>query len=389
MPLSDFECRICAARDLEEISGYAALPRVTSDCKPFAPGGRLAVCAACGAVQKPTDAKWEKEAATIYERYEPYYQSGGVEQAVFDPAKGEPRRRSHVILDRLIAARGLGKSGKLIDVGCGNGVLLTAFAEIRPGWRLFGHELSDLHVETLSNIPGFERLYTGALSELPEGFDVITMMHALEHFPDPLAGLKELRTKLREGGALFVEVPNGEATPFDLLSADHVSHFTRHDLARLVERAGLGAAVIAEDWVTKELSVVAVPEKAAVTLPPPPSLAQVMSRVAGQIAWLQNVIDGAHEAARRGKTFGIFGSSVAAMWLFGQLSERVAFFVDEDPSREGATLLDRPILTPDNIPEGSVVFFTLIPQVARAVATRLRRPGVEFSLPPEIVRAAA
>lgn len=389
MALGEFACRVCAARELEEVAGYGALPRVTSDCKPFAAGGRLAVCGACGAVQKPTDATWEAEAASIYETYEPYYQSGGIEQAVFDTAKGEPRRRSRVILDRLMAARSLGQDGRAIDVGCGNGVLLRAFAEVRPGWHLFGHELSDLHEGTLKQIPGFERLYTGALSELPGRFDVITMMHALEHFPDPLVGLKDLRSKLGENGSLFIEVPNGEATPFDLLIADHVSHFTRHDLSRLLGRAALGAHVIADDWVTKELSVVAGANASEVSLPPAASPQQVMARVAEQIAWLRNVIDGSREAAGQGRTFGLFGSSVAAMWLFGQMQDQVSFFVDEDPSREGATLLGRPIVTPDKIPDGSVVYVTLIPRVARAVAARLRRPAIQFCLPPEIGQAAA
>ena len=346
MMLDAFTCRICGAGALEEIGEYTALPRVTSDCKAFPPGGRLAVCGGCGAVQKPTDARWQAEAAAIYKNYEPYYQSGGVEQAVFDATKGAPRLRSEVLLDRLMKVRSIGPIGSILDVGCGNGVLLRAFARLRPHWSLLGHELSDLHAATLYKIPGFERLFTGPLGELPSQLDIITMMHVLEHLPNPAEALADLRQKVSERGCLFIEVPNGEATPFDLLIADHVSHFTRHDIARLLGSVGLGANTIADDWVTKELSTVALPGGPIAVLPPPATPAAAIDRVRSQIAWLNAVITTARTAAHNGK-FGLFGTSIAAMWLFGQLADDIEFFVDEDPSRRGTTLFDRPVRTPE------------------------------------------
>lgn len=374
-------CRICGGLELHEFSDYPSLARVTSDCKAFPAGGRLMACLSCGAVQKPTDAAWQKEADGIYENYQPYFQSGGVEQAVFDAEIGRPRLRSNVIIDKLAAARGLGDEGALIDVGCGNGVMLKAFAQARPGWRLNGHELSDLHLAELKAIPGFDRFYTGSLEELPGGFDVITMMHALEHFVDPREGLVALRDKLSDTGCLFVEVPNAAVTPFDLLIADHVSHFTRHHLAMVAQRAGLGVQVVADDWVTKELSMIATRSGPVATLPPMPSAREAIERVQGQLDWLHAVVAGARRAIAGGGKFGIFGSSVAAMWLFGVVGDDVSFFVDEDPSRSGAEFLGRPILPPDAVEDGSVVYMTLITPVAKAVASRLQRPGVSYLMP--------
>lgn len=379
-----FACRICGHSDLYEFEGFRTLPRVTSDCKGFPAGGRLTACLACGAVQKRTDRIWQEEADRIYSNYQPYFQSGGVEQAVFDAAIGQPRKRSHVVLERLAAARQLGPSGGIIDVGCGNGVLLKAFAEMRPGWRLHGHELNTLHQVELERIPGFARFHTGPLGDLPNGFDVITMMHALEHFTDPLEALATLKPKLSPGGCLFVEVPNAEVTPFDLLIADHVSHFTRAHLAALASRAGLHVTVAADDWVTKELSLVAINDGKPSTLPDAASPGATIARVRHQLDWLSNVVEGAKAAAASGKQFGIFGSSVAAMWLFGIVGDSVAFFVDEDPSRDGANFHGRPILRPEAVEAGSIVYMTLIPRVAEAVANRLQRPGVVYCTPPVV-----
>lgn len=383
MAALNFTCNICTKSELKEITEYARLPRVSSDCKPVRAGGRLAVCGACGAVQKPMDAHQQAEVDAIYRNYEPYYQSGGIEQAVFDPAKGVPRRRSDVVLERLAQVHALPPAGRILDVGCGNGVLLRAFSETHSGWRLFGHELSDLHADSLKQIAGFEKLICGPLSDLPSGFDLITMMHALEHLPDPFEGISQLRPKLNDRGCLFIEVPNAEATPFDLVIADHVSHFSRHDLARLFTRAGMVPAQIANDWVTKELSAVAVERGAPVSLPPAQSPAEVLVRVRAQIAWLHAVIEGARQAAC-GTQFGLFGTSVASMWLFGELSDEVAFFVDEDPSRRNTTLFGRPVYTPAEAPAGASVFMLLIPAVAHAVRARLQGHGVRWHLPPDI-----
>ncbi len=380
MAIATFTCLACGARELEEIAGFGALPRVTSDCRAFPPGGRIAVCGACGAVQKPTDANWQSEVSAIYRQYEPYHQGGGVEQAVIDSAKGGPRRRSDVVLERLLQIRAVGPAGRILDVGCGNGALLRAFAQVRPVWELFGHELSNLHAAALATIPGFAKLYCGDLNELPLGFDLITMMHALEHFTDPAAALADLRTKLDPEGSLLIEVPNAGVNPFDLLIADHVSHFTRHDLAQLIARAGMGVAAISDDWVTKELSAIALPDGAAAVARAGVRPAQALDRVRAQVEWLNAVVRDAHEAAR-GATFGLFGTSIAAMWLFGQMADRVDFFVDEDPSRHNTMLCGRPVRAPEEIPAGAHVYVVLIPEAARAVAARLARPSVEFYAP--------
>jgi SAM-dependent methyltransferase len=377
------DCRICGAAALDELHDFARLRRVTSDCKPFDAGGRLAVCRECAAVQKPTDQRWREETASIYGAYQIYFQSGGVEQAVFDLATGAPRRRSAVLLDRLASCHPIAEMGTLVDIGCGSGALLSAFAELRPKWRLHGHDLSEINLAALSRIPGFQRLYTGPIEGLPVGFDIVTLIHSLEHLTQPFEALTAIRAKLGSNGCLLIEVPDVEANPFDLLVADHVSHFTRQDLARLVSRASYPPAMLANDWVVKELSVVAGPTFATAAprpFPPP----EVHRRVRAQIDWLYAVIEGGRRAAEGSRSFGLFGTSIAAMWLLGELGDLVQFFVDEDPSRAHGRLFGRPILRPNDVTDGATVFVPLVPQVARTVAGRLSGGRMELRLPPDL-----
>src|SRR3954462_6522380 len=96
-----FACQVCGAAALAEISEFRALPRVTSDWKPFAAGGRLAACEACGAVQKYPEPAWIEEITGIYAAYDAYPQSGEVDQVVRDPRTKELRPRCAVLCDRL------------------------------------------------------------------------------------------------------------------------------------------------------------------------------------------------------------------------------------------------------------------------------------------------
>jgi cyclopropane fatty-acyl-phospholipid synthase-like methyltransferase len=366
-----FHCKVCGAPDLQELPEFSALPRVTSDCLPFREGGRLAVCAACGAAQALPDEKWYAEIDEIYSKYDVYHQSGGIEQHVFDRLGGGMRRRSDVLFERIEELADAPRSGRLLDVGCGNGVTLRAFSK-REKWRLYGLDIHDRNQALLSALPGFDTLYTCPPRDVPNCFDLITLIHALEHFPDPCAFLMELRSKLGRNGMLFIQVPNAEANPFDYVVADHLAHFSPYDLAILLRRAGFGKIEIFTDWIMKEISLVARGKSSDQALEESHTSHSSLARVAPQVNWLRSVIENAKHAAATNASFGLFGSSIAATWLWSAVSDRVQFFVEEDPSRIGRRHLGCPILSPEQAPSESVVFMALAAPLAASIKLRLQ-----------------
>jgi 2-polyprenyl-3-methyl-5-hydroxy-6-metoxy-1,4-benzoquinol methylase/glycosyltransferase involved in cell wall biosynthesis len=84
----------------------------------------------------------------------------------------------------------------------------------------------------------------GAEEIRPWKFDVIVFMEILEHVPDPVASLRNLRAKLRPGGLLFVSTPWGafdRGRPYNLGSRDprgHVRAMTAKELHDAVTAAG-------------------------------------------------------------------------------------------------------------------------------------------------------
>jgi SAM-dependent methyltransferase len=373
-----FNCLICGADALAAIEGFAELPRVTSDCKPWPAGGAMNCCAACGAIQKLPDEKWFGEIEQIYRDYQIYELSGGSEQVIFSDA-GIAAPRSKALVDFIAAHAGADRAGKLIDIGCGNGSQLQRFSAALPGWRLYGSELSDSVRASLRKIPNFAELYTCPTRDIQERFDVVTMFHALEHMPDPLAALRDAAGLLNEGGRLFVEIPNAAISPFDLLVADHLLHFSPDHLGYLAGRAGLSISILRDDLVPKEITLLAVRGGELRARPAPEATTEI---VRCNVGWLAAMLAESREVAGRARSFGLFGTAISGMWLYGALRGKVSFFVDEDMSRVGNSFEGIPILSPAQAPAGSTVFVPLLPEVARRVVGRHTGSKVVYVEPP-------
>jgi 2-polyprenyl-3-methyl-5-hydroxy-6-metoxy-1,4-benzoquinol methylase len=101
-----------------------------------------------------------------------------------------------------------GDKGRLLDVGCGNGLFLDQMRQL--GWEVVGVEPDREAVSVAREKLGLV-VFHGSLEEVkfPDGhFDAITMNHVIEHVPDPIGLLKECRRVLSSGGKLVVATPN-------------------------------------------------------------------------------------------------------------------------------------------------------------------------------------
>lgn len=373
-------CSICGTGGLEELAEYRGLRRVTSDCRAWPAGGRIGVCRSCGAVQKPADAVFLAEIDDIYRSYTIYHQAAGAEQAVFEQSSGLPASRSVKLLDTFRRHANLAPAGRMLDVGCGNGATLRAFGQVAPGWRKTGTEFDAKYRAEVESIPNTEPLHVGPVENVRGSFDVITMIHVLEHIVDPVAVLETLRGKLAPGGLLLIEVPHHPANPFELLIADHRTHFTADSMTRALVAAGFEIVSVDDDWIPKELSIVARPATGRAAGLPPNDPAAARTRVAASISWLRQTAARLRDLGSTGP-IGLFGTSIAGTWLAAEAGDRQAFFVDEDPNRAGSTYMGKPVYAPADVPPGSRVFVGLPPAMAAGICARLARAGVEF-IPP-------
>jgi SAM-dependent methyltransferase len=368
-------CHACGGNAEAITPRYGQFKTVASDCKPSIDGLQLLVCGQCGLIQKSLDARWQAACDAIYGGYDLYHQSGGGEQVIINASAGSGSPRSQQIIQQMQRRGLIGARGKLLDVGCGNGAMLQSFSNLCPGWHLEASELSDRFRERVLSIPRVQAFHSTTPEEIDGRFDMVSLLHVLEHIPDPVAVLRSLHDRLAPGGVVLVQVPNLVENPYDLMVADHASHFLPAVLLDVFRRAGLKVRAWSTSWVAKEISVVAslpgaatAGDDSAAQRPP-----QVDSRrlVQRHVGWLSQLVDDARFLAAQGP-LGIFGTSIAGTWIAAQLGDAVSFFVDEDASRIGSRHLGRPILAGGEAPAHSNVLIVLPPQLAARVQDRLQ-----------------
>jgi SAM-dependent methyltransferase len=137
------------------------------------------------------------------------------------------------------------RTGRLLDVGSGVGLLVELAAE--RGATAFGIDRAPA-AGRVARRHGID-VRTGELTDLQErDFDVVVMMHVLEHVYDPVGFVKEAAARLREGGLLLVNVPTADGLMPRLLRrrwygfqpTQHVHQFSRRALRQIAPQAGLG-----------------------------------------------------------------------------------------------------------------------------------------------------
>src|SRR4029079_7408218 len=140
-----------------------------------------------------------------------------------------------------------------------NGELLRIFGAIAPHWHMVGFEIDDKCREEVLTIPNVEAFVSGSLTNLSGKFDIITLIHVLEHLPYPKQWLETLHQYLTPNGVIIIQLPDPKQNPFNLLVADHCSHFLISDVVKIVEQAGYKVLTGSEEWIPREFSLVIAP----------------------------------------------------------------------------------------------------------------------------------
>ncbi len=153
-------------------------------------------------------------------------------------------RRSH--LELIQRTFPLPPNPKLLDVGCALGFMLR---EARTaGWEAVGVETSEFAARYAREYSGCE-VHRGNLQQIgfhSQSFDVVTLMDVIEHVPEPLDLVAEIRRVLRPNGVLFIVTPNFRSffarlygpNAYGIGPEEHLTYFERSTLFSLLQFTG-------------------------------------------------------------------------------------------------------------------------------------------------------
>jgi 2-polyprenyl-6-hydroxyphenyl methylase/3-demethylubiquinone-9 3-methyltransferase len=147
--------------------------------------------------------------------------------------------------------RSCGLSGKkVLDVGCGGGIVSEAMAE--NGAEVTGIDLSEkplavakLHLHESGHTINYQLISAEAMADQCAGsFDAVTCLELLEHVPDPASTVSACARLVKPGGQVFFSTINRNPKAYLLavIGAEYVLNLMprgTHDYARFLKPAEL------------------------------------------------------------------------------------------------------------------------------------------------------
>jgi 2-polyprenyl-6-hydroxyphenyl methylase/3-demethylubiquinone-9 3-methyltransferase len=162
----------------------------------------------------------------------------------------KPLHRLNPIRAAYVAERAALAGQRVLDVGCGGGLLAEALC--RKGATVTAVdraptmiEVAHLHAAEAGLVIDYRVEDAAALLQDPaQRFDVVCCMEMLEHVPDPAAMLAVLAGLVKPGGDLFVSTINRNAKSFALaiVGAEYLLRLLprgTHEYARFIRPAEL------------------------------------------------------------------------------------------------------------------------------------------------------
>jgi 2-polyprenyl-3-methyl-5-hydroxy-6-metoxy-1,4-benzoquinol methylase len=132
----------------------------------------------------------------------------------------------------------------LLDVGCGTGWFLGAAK--KSGFIVSGQEFSEPLANFTSSRLGV-KVYHGDLGKINTKFHFITAFDVLEHVPDPVQFISQLKNLLYDDGKILVFSPNIDSFAIAVAGAksnlviptSHLTYFNRASIYKLAEKTKL------------------------------------------------------------------------------------------------------------------------------------------------------
>jgi FlaA1/EpsC-like NDP-sugar epimerase len=202
--------------------------------------------------------------------------------------------------------------------------------------------------------------------------DIVLSFYALEHVADLQQGLANIKALLKTGGTFYFLVPNAYSNIADFVVADHVNHFSRGSLLRMLERHGFGnvevdaesheaAFVVKATLLTDPKSMLSPIESFDELRSAALDMAGYWHQIATRIREFEETV-GAGQVAVYGA--GFYGNFIASTLIH---SDNIACFVDRNQHLQGTKMNGKPILAPEQMPRNVThVFVGMNPRIARS-----------------------
>lgn len=228
-------CKICQSQEIEK---YLKLKDHFLSQEDF----KIDICLNCGF--KFTNPHPQEKELTNYYKSEDYVSHSDKNEGLFfklyNIVKNRSLKNKYCLVSKIV-----GKTGKVLDYGCGSGDLLKVFK--KKNWHIEGIENDNETRNYASAKLNHKLLAPTEISNLKaQTFDVIMLWHVLEHIVDLNEIFQQLLKLIKPNSFIIIAVPNSDSydaryygkywAAYDV--PRHLYHFNHHTFQKFVNNHG-------------------------------------------------------------------------------------------------------------------------------------------------------
>jgi SAM-dependent methyltransferase len=362
-------CNVCASNLTSPIYQSVDNSSITTMNKIITGKTEVYFCDACSHLQTNELPNLVEYYAQEYEINTASEESDQLYKVIDGKVIHRANHQAAVLLNKVDFAPGM----RVLDYGCAGSPTLRKVIEAHPEVRPFLFDVTDRYIPSWEKFPQKAEWSTHQPDPAWYGtMDVVLSFYALEHVADLQKGLENIKALLKIGGTFYFVVPNAYNNIADFVVADHVNHFSRGSLLRLLEMHGFNSVEV--DSESHEAAFIV---KATLLTDPKPELTTIEGfemlrsaaldiagywrEIATRIREFEETV-GAGQVAVYGA--GFYGNFIASTLIH---SDSVCCFVDRNHYLQGTTLNGKPILALEQMPRSVThVFVGLNPRIARS-----------------------
>lgn len=374
------KCIICQSEQLEELYTTTMEVFVTGDRKSLNRKNKKikrVICKECGTVQFLQNEDFKNIIDEVYHDYDVMHDKAWTS----NQSKCKPRLQ--VTYDLIDKAIPLSAQGNMLDIGCGGGEALFYFNQIYPEWNLYGMDIGGQFRESVEKRKNVKKFFS-SLNEIKNcniKFQFISINNTLSLADNPSEILRTVYDILTDDGTFFVRDSDFAVHPWLLYEIESCSFYTKKHMENIISFFGFEILKTDLGFEKKEIGIVS---KKRIPLQ---NLYKNMYEdnkeiYDEKIFFLNRVIDRIQDCLKNNRVVGIFGTSIAGVWVSEIITkctcfskDNKIFYVEEDEDflRKKIGVNGYPICRLSDIHEQAVILLPFPGYIAEKIRNRCER----------------
>jgi SAM-dependent methyltransferase len=365
------KCNICNHQLVTPIFSSKENISITSLCEVYPQKTEVFFCENCGHLQTTPLIDIEKYYDLSYKILIDTEEEDQLYQAIDGQKKYRIDHQLETLLNKVVVPQ----NAQILDYGCAKSATFKKLVQIRTDLTPHLFDVSEMYIPFWEKFVQPDNWATYIVKpEWEEYFDLVTSFFALEHVAKPEEMLIAIDRLLKPGGVFYGIVPNTYTNIADFVVIDHVNHFSESSLEFLLKNTGFesididteshnGAFVVTakkkstnrssqlENWSSQD-AIANLEQQANL-------IAEYWHNITAKVRNFESEHHDSQSVAIYGS--GFYGTLIATCL---KNLDRVECFVDLSPYRQGKYLLEKPIVSPQELSRSiELVYVGLNPQI--------------------------